>query len=139
MKAITICQPYAELIVRGQKRVENRSWRTHYRGWLAIHAGKSREWLRLGPNGVRDLNYDLHVQNLAFGAVVGVARLVDCLAIEAIDRGDHDRQYPWLRDHVHTEGPWCWVLSDVRRLDQRLPWKGKQGFFEVPLLPESSR
>jgi hypothetical protein len=45
VKALTICQPYAELIARGQKRVENREWPTRYRGPLLIHAGKSREWL----------------------------------------------------------------------------------------------
>jgi len=49
MKAVTIYQPYAELIARGEKRVENRSWRTDYRGPLAIHAGCSRAWLRSWP------------------------------------------------------------------------------------------
>ncbi len=44
MKALTICQPYAELIMRGVKRVENRTWATRYKGALLIHAGKSREW-----------------------------------------------------------------------------------------------
>jgi len=41
MKAITIQQPWAEMIARGLKRVENRTWRTSHRGPLAIHAGKS--------------------------------------------------------------------------------------------------
>ena len=41
MKAITISQPWAHLIVRGEKRVENRTWPTEHRGPLAIHAGKS--------------------------------------------------------------------------------------------------
>ena len=45
MKAITICQPYAELILLGQKRVENRVWKPDYFGPLLIHAGKSRTWL----------------------------------------------------------------------------------------------
>ena len=48
MQALTICQPYAELILRGAKLVENRTW------WppvqligqrFAIHSGKSRKWL----------------------------------------------------------------------------------------------
>lgn len=45
MKALTVCQPYASLIARGKKRVENRTWSTSYRGHLYIHAGKSRKWL----------------------------------------------------------------------------------------------
>lgn len=40
MKALTISQPYASLIARGEKFVENRRWPTPYRGPLAIHAGK---------------------------------------------------------------------------------------------------
>jgi hypothetical protein len=45
MKALTICQPFAHLIATGQKIVENRVWSTSYRGMVATHAGKSRDWL----------------------------------------------------------------------------------------------
>ncbi|MBL8815985.1 MAG: ASCH domain-containing protein [Planctomyces sp.] len=40
MKAITIWQPYATLIMLGAKRFETRSWPTTYRGPLVIHAAK---------------------------------------------------------------------------------------------------
>src|SRR5262249_45834457 len=40
MKAITLIQPWATLVVLGAKRIETRSWKTDYRGKLAIHAGK---------------------------------------------------------------------------------------------------
>ena len=40
MKALTIKQPWASLIIYGDKDVENRSWPTSYRGPLLIHAGK---------------------------------------------------------------------------------------------------
>ncbi len=43
MKAITIHQPWASLIVVGAKRFETRSWETKYRGPIAIHASK-QEW-----------------------------------------------------------------------------------------------
>jgi ASCH domain len=38
IKALTIRQPWAELILRGRKPFELRSWRTKYRGPLVIHA-----------------------------------------------------------------------------------------------------
>jgi len=38
MKAITLTQPWATLVALGQKRIETRSWKTNYRGPLAIHA-----------------------------------------------------------------------------------------------------
>lgn len=40
MKALTIWQPWAWLIVTGTKPVENRTWATDYRGPMLIHAGK---------------------------------------------------------------------------------------------------
>lgn len=39
MKAITILQPWASLIACGAKQYETRSWKTNYRGKIAIHAG----------------------------------------------------------------------------------------------------
>ena len=40
MKAITIWQPWASLLVSGRKRYETRSWATSYRGPIAIHAAR---------------------------------------------------------------------------------------------------
>jgi hypothetical protein len=41
VKALSIRQPWAWLIVTGYKDIENRSWRTNYRGPLLIHAGRA--------------------------------------------------------------------------------------------------
>ena len=38
MKALSLRQPWASLIADGRKTIETRTWRTHYRGPLAIHA-----------------------------------------------------------------------------------------------------
>ncbi len=43
MKCLSVRQPWASLIIRGTKDVENRTWDTDYRGRLAIHASKRRE------------------------------------------------------------------------------------------------
>ena len=40
MKVLTIKQPWATLIMQGNKRFEFRSWQTKYMGELLIHAGK---------------------------------------------------------------------------------------------------
>ena len=39
MKAITIKQPWAWAIIFAGRDIENRSWYTHHRGPLLIHAG----------------------------------------------------------------------------------------------------
>ena len=41
MKTITIKQPWATLIMQGDKRFEFRNWQTAYRGELLIHEGKN--------------------------------------------------------------------------------------------------
>ena len=125
MKALTIMQPWAELIASGEKRVENRTWRTRYRGPLAIHAGVSREWFDESEQGTGDRGqYD-------FGAVIAVAELVECLPFdEAKQRRLPGDELDWLADHEHTQGPWCWVLSNVRRLPEPIPCTGRQSLWE---------
>lgn len=50
-RALSLTQPWATLatlVVSGAKRVETRSWKTPYRGWLGIHAAKGfPAWARL--------------------------------------------------------------------------------------------
>ena len=41
LRTSTIPQPWAELIIAGQKDVENRLWSTAHRSSLAIHAGRT--------------------------------------------------------------------------------------------------
>lgn len=43
MKVLSIRQPWAWLICAGYKDVENRDWRTNYRGRILIHAPKKIE------------------------------------------------------------------------------------------------
>jgi hypothetical protein len=112
MRAITICQPYAHLIATGEKRIENRTWPTSHRGLLAIHAGKSQDWL--AP--------DDDPRRYTFGAVVAMARLVDCVRLEHLPAH--------LKGHEHALGPWCWVLEDVTRFPEPIPARGAQGLWE---------
>lgn len=142
MKALTICQPYAHLILAGDKRVENRNWPTRYRGALAIHAGKSRNMLRLRENAflpgqqIYDETYGIDLEDMTFGAVIGFGSLVDCLHIDDIEAGSHDHTYPWLREHEHAEGPWCWVLANVEPRAEPAYCRGSLGLWDwTPEVP----
>lgn len=123
MKALTICQPYAHLIRIGEKRVENRTWDTRYRGPLAIHAGKSRAWLRPHDNP----------DDYVYGAVIAVAQLFDCIdyALECdyTARNGTGHYYGWVPDHPHATGPYCLMLRDVRPLPEPIPATGRQGLW----------
>lgn len=123
IKAITICQPYAHPIARGEKWIENRTWPTKYRGPIAIHAGKSRAWLGLNDES----RFYCSGDTLIFGAVLATATLVDCLKLDAAAK-----RYPWTRGYEHANGPWCWILDEINRLSDPIPWKGSQGLWNLP-------
>lgn len=130
MKAITICQPYADLCLLPfgdprAKRTENRTWACGHRGPLLIHAGKSREWLNVGWDGIDE--YGIEVKNMVFGAIIGIVEMIDCLAPD-----DVRRKYPVLKDHRHIEGPWCHVYAKVRRFVEPVPFRGAMGLFDAP-------
>jgi hypothetical protein len=134
MKTLTICQPYAELIIRGDKLVENRIWTTHYRGPLLIHAGKSRDWIEEAPGRCLDLEYGLRIADMAFGAIIGVCELVASLSVPSLRSAMRAGRFPelirqWGR---HIEGPDCLVLRDPRRFRTPIPYRGKLGLFDVP-------
>ncbi len=133
MKALTVCQPYAELIARGDKPIENRTWPTSYRGPLAIHAGKSKAWL--GDDDEEAALYGVDVRALPFGAVVALADLVACLPLRyplddayLAEGANWPDRWKALAEHVHANGPWCWILENVRRVG---PWpaRGAQGLW----------
>ncbi len=133
MKALTICQPYAHLIALPEsdfrhKRVENRTWPTHYRGRLLIHAGRSRDWMTVNEAEQIEDDYEIPLKDMAFGAFVARARLADCVRYED---GHARRRYPWLAMHQHASGPWCWILADIERLEHPVPWRGAQGLWEI--------
>lgn len=117
VRAITVCQPYAELIARGDdvKPIENRTWFTSYRGTLFIHAGKSRSWLD-------DCEaYDICEDELTFGAIVAVADMWDCIP-------KHRLPAEW-RAHPHANGPFCLMLRGIRRLREPVSCSGAQGLW----------
>jgi hypothetical protein len=121
MKAITICQPWAELIACGKKRVENRRWRTRYRGPIAIHAGLSRRWF-----GTTTYFTAEQCEDLPRGVIVAVAELVDCIRIDELSRGRFAD--PELQEYAY--GPHCWILERVRRLDSPIRAIGQQRLWD---------
>lgn len=149
MKALTIHQPYAHLIVTPSaelpigavvKRVENRTWATKHRGALLIHAGKSLRWLLPGPemNWLRFRQSDF--PEMAFGAIIGVVELLDCVWVQRAanyaDAGVRAPQwareaYPWLESHFHASGPCCWILGEAKRLVEPIECRGRQRLFDV--------
>lgn len=73
MKVLTIKQPWATLIMQGDKRFEFRSWQMKYRGDLLIHAGNG-----IDKNAMKRLAKYLP-DEIPLGKILGKVTFVDCI------------------------------------------------------------
>ena len=69
------------------------------------------------------------------GCIVAVCQLTACFRLADLDRlGERlatvGLTIEQVRQHEHAEGPWCWLLQDVRRLEEPVPCRGAQGLWE---------
>jgi hypothetical protein len=118
MKAISIRQPWAWLIVQGYKDVENRTWATKYRGPILIHAGKTCDPAFDELRQMLREEFDIHVpprKQIPRGGVVGQATIVDCVT-------DYDSDF--------FVGPYGFVLEDAQPLPFQ-PCRGWLGIFDL--------
>lgn len=118
MRALSILQPWAWLIVNGPKDVENRGWPTRYRGRFLVHAGK--RWGREQREDLARVRAQFpHLilpDTFDCGGIVGAATIVDCV--------DH-MDSPWFA------GDWGFVLADGTPCSF-VPWRGQLGWFDIP-------
>lgn len=115
MKALSVANPWAWGIIHGSKRIENRTWRTHFRGTLFIHASKSVKFLHDTYPGIEIPDFNAFV----FGALIGTVKVLDCVPLEEVSADPF------------ASGPWCWILSEPQAIDP-IPWKGQTQLFHVP-------
>lgn len=150
MKTISLWQPYASLIAIGAKKIETRGWPTKYRGPLAIHAAKkwdrdvketilSEPFRRALIEGGCTLTSlpGCDAITLPLGKVVCVCELTDCALVELGYLEGKTKNYDWP-EHPESDfgnyglNRFAWILSNVRKLSEPIPWVGRQGFFDVP-------
>ena len=138
MKALSIRQPWASLIIHGFKDIENRPWRTKFRGKFLIHAALKQDMemkrnLDLYLHGIGEPGSFLNPENrriqemadawpdialkMCVGGIVGEAEIVDCVT---------ESSSPWF------QGKFGFVLKNARPLPFQ-PCKGRLGFFTPDL------
>ena len=132
MKALTLTQPWATLVILGVKHWETRGWATGYRGPLAIHAAKG--WTRDDIDFAFDLAsrdilpLALHAEpdtDLPRGAVLGT---VDLLSVH---RSEQMHPSPLGRElGDYGPGRWVWVLANPVRFPEPVPPRGALGLWE---------
>ncbi len=124
MKALSLWQPWASAIAIGEKRVETRHWSTNYRGPLLIHAAKRKTDV---ADEIEDLDLDMDLTTLPFGALVAIARLVDCRCTDGLAVSDRESMLG-----NYSTGRFGWMLEDIRAFSDPIPYRGAQGLFNVP-------
>lgn len=89
LKALSIMQPWAWLIVNGHKDIENRDWATKFRGPVAIHAGKKMDGdaladitAEVNPASGKDWpsRPEFSLVGGDKGGIVGIAEIHDCVS-----------------------------------------------------------
>ena len=109
MKALSVRQPWANLIAAGEKTIETRTWATNYRGEILIVSSKKP---RIEPAGY----------------AVALARLVECRPMTKNDEVAACCEiYP---------NAFAWVLEDVRPV-RPFPVRGQLGVYEVDCRSQS--
>jgi hypothetical protein len=133
--ALSIRQPWASLILKAGKNIENRDWSNKYRGRILIHAAKGMTRsehedaidfaigaIKADPRNagttrrvtLRELGFDFDA--LPRGGIVGSVEITACVT---------DSTSPWF------VGRYGFMLRDPQPLPFT-PWRGQLGFFDVP-------
>ena len=103
MKAISLKDPWATMVMKGEKTIETRVWQTEYRGKLLICASAAPK-------------------SEVSGNAIAIADLVDCRPMTKADEIQACCDvYPRARS---------WILHNVRAI-KPFKVKGKLGLFEV--------
>lgn len=103
MKALSIKQPWANMIAAGEKTIETRTWPTDYRGPLLIVSAKEP---RIDPAG----------------CAVAIVELTDCRPMTR--RDERAACCATYKDAV------AWVFENIRSLPP-FPVRGQLGIFDV--------
>ncbi len=121
MKALSLKQPWAELILQGKKTIETRKWKTKFRGPFLIHASRS-----VHKEGMTEFGFS----ELPTGCIVGKAELVDVKEYPTKEAFDADIPLHQVRMTRWTKRRYGFVLANVQRVEPK-PIKGQLNFFEV--------
>ena len=121
MKCLSVCQPFANLILEGKKTIELRKWNTEFRGEFLVHAPR-----KILTDDCKRLKIKT---NLITGAIIGKVELVSVKKYENeleinLDSKKH------LASNYATENKYGFNLEKPKQLKVPIPYNGQLNFFE---------
>ena len=122
MKALSLRQPWANLIVQGQKDIEIRTWKTKFRGQFLIHASKGvdKEIVRIHK-----------VDPSPSGCIVGIAELVDVKIYECcLDFNYEKHRHMNIVCPIESLPIYGFILKNIKPI-RPISFRGMLNFFET--------
>ena len=124
MKCLSVCQPFADLIISGKKTIELRVWDTNFRGNFLVHSPlkvRTADCARLGIG-----------KDLITGAIIGMAELYDVKRYDSLQALHADADFHHAgRDHPAKA--FGFMLKNPKALRIPIPCPGQLGFFEAKM------
>jgi hypothetical protein len=134
VKVLSVQNPWAYLIIYHGKDIENRTWKTKYRGRIAIHCSKksdSEAWsMTEWAHSELQEAFDAVIKNRAEieklnGKIIGTVDLYNCT-------------YPELTAAANSSlwagvlSPWHFWLKDPIAIAEPIPARGMLGLWDYP-------
>lgn len=119
MKALSIKQPWAELILLGKKKIELRKWNTNFRGKFYIHASGNSDEEMMSKFNFKDLPRKM---------IIGEAELLDVKIYK--DKNDFIKDNNKHLASTMDLGNYGFILGNVKRITP-FNYRGQLNFFDV--------
>jgi len=117
MKALSLKQPWAELVLQGKKKIEIRKWNTKFRGRFLIHSSKIPDKKAMERFGLSDL---------PCGFILREAELVDVKFYRNSKEFEADKQLHLASGDFGNKG---FILKNAKRI-KPIKAKGKLNFWD---------
>ena len=124
MKCLSICQPFADLIILGKKTIELRKWNTNFRGEFLIHAPLK---IRVEDSNRLRIN-----KKFVTGAIVGKAELFNVKKYTSKKEIKEDMQFHHTKYKFQNK-MFGFMIKNSKQFKVPIPWKGQLNFFEVDM------
>lgn len=121
--ALSIRQPWAELILRGEKIIETRKWSTSFRGEFYIHASKI-----IDRKACKEFGIDL--DSLVTGALIGKATIKDVVEYHTDKQFVLDNEKHMSGFYGFTRPTFGFLLRDIKKIAP-ISAKGNLKFFKL--------
>jgi hypothetical protein len=116
--ALSVRQPWAELLISGRKSIEIRTWAPDYRGRL---------WLHTGSKANPELEHLFGLEGAYKGGFIGSIRLAAVVPMTS------DRWIQWRQNHLgegeHLDGMLAWIMEAPQRFRAPVASSGRLGLF----------